>query len=110
MIYSCSSPLIRLALAPAHPYLNGALSSFLTGERVAQYNVSRRPTVWRPSPGRMRSRLRCRKEFMDTEPSWGLVTRAMGAAFEVQVGLRSLTCNTTGNLRKEAGRISSPVV
>src|SRR5438552_1621693 len=47
---------------------------------------------------------------MNTEPSWGLVIRAMGAAFVVQVGPRSLMCNTTGNLRKEAGRISSPVV
>src|SRR5438067_9230696 len=47
---------------------------------------------------------------MDTEPSWGLVIRAMGAAFEAQLGQRSLSCNTTGNLRKDAGRISSPVV
>jgi ribosome biogenesis GTPase len=47
---------------------------------------------------------------MPTEQNWGLVTRAIGAAFDVQVGDRTLTCNTTGNLRKEAGRISSPVV
>jgi ribosome biogenesis GTPase len=38
------------------------------------------------------------------------VTRAIGAAFEVQIEDRELTCNTTGNLRKQAGRISSPVV
>ena len=47
---------------------------------------------------------------MSTEPNWGLVIRATGAAFDVQVGALSLTCNTTGNLRKDAGRISSPVV
>src|SRR5712691_5605693 len=47
---------------------------------------------------------------MSTEPKWGLVIRATGAAFDVQVGSDSLTCNTTGNLRKDAGRISSPVV
>jgi len=47
---------------------------------------------------------------MPTEPIWGLVTRTIGAAFDVQIGARTLTCNTTGNLRKGAGRISSPVV
>jgi ribosome biogenesis GTPase len=47
---------------------------------------------------------------MPREQHWGLVTRAIGAAFDVQVGDRTVTCNTTGNLRKEAGRISSPVV
>lgn len=47
---------------------------------------------------------------MTTESTWGLVTRAIGAAFDVQMGARTLTCNTTGNLRKEAGRVSSPVV
>jgi ribosome biogenesis GTPase len=44
------------------------------------------------------------------EPEWGLVTRASGAAFEVSIGERTLTCNTTGNLRKQADRLSSPVV
>jgi ribosome biogenesis GTPase / thiamine phosphate phosphatase len=47
---------------------------------------------------------------MSTEPGWGLVIHAMGAAFVAQVGERALTCNTTGNIRKDAGRISSPVV
>jgi ribosome biogenesis GTPase len=47
---------------------------------------------------------------MPGEQHWGLVIRAIGAAFEVKVGDRILTCNTTGNLRKEAGRVSSPVV
>lgn len=47
---------------------------------------------------------------MPTEPTWGLVTRAIGAAFDVRTGTRTLTCVVTGNLRKDAGRISSPVV
>jgi ribosome biogenesis GTPase len=47
---------------------------------------------------------------MSTESGWGLVIHAMGAAFVVQLVERALTCNTTGNVRKEAGRISSPVV
>jgi ribosome biogenesis GTPase / thiamine phosphate phosphatase len=47
---------------------------------------------------------------MPTEPTWGLVTRAIGAAFDVQVATKTLSCNVTGNLRKDAGRISSPVV
>ena len=44
------------------------------------------------------------------EPEWGLVTHAMGASFGVEIGDRTLSCNTTGNLRKEADRLSSPVV
>jgi ribosome biogenesis GTPase len=47
---------------------------------------------------------------MLTEPEWGLVTHAMGASFGVEIGDRTLSCNTTGNLRKEADRLSSPVV
>lgn len=50
------------------------------------------------------------QESTAAEPQWGLVTRASGAAFEVAVGDRTLTCNTTGNLRKQADRLSSPVV
>jgi ribosome biogenesis GTPase len=47
---------------------------------------------------------------MGAEPQWGLVTRAIGAEFDVAVSGRTLTCNTTGNLRKQADRLSSPVV
>jgi ribosome biogenesis GTPase / thiamine phosphate phosphatase len=47
---------------------------------------------------------------MANEPVWGLVTHAIGAAFEVQIEDRTFTCNVTGNLRKGAGRLSSPVV
>jgi ribosome biogenesis GTPase len=50
------------------------------------------------------------KEFMQTESDWGLVTHAAGAAFVVQVAARTLSCTVTGNLRKGAGRVSSPVV
>src|SRR5262245_34792726 len=47
---------------------------------------------------------------MPAEPVWGLVTHAIGAAFDVEVGDRTIACNTTGNLRKGADRLSSPVV
>src|SRR5205823_12529697 len=40
----------------------------------------------------------------------GFVTHAIGASFEVRVEDRLLACNTTGNLRKQADRLSSPVV
>lgn len=49
-------------------------------------------------------------ELMPAQQSCGLVIQAIGAAFEVKVGVRTLSCTTTGNLRKRAGRISSPVV
>jgi ribosome biogenesis GTPase len=47
---------------------------------------------------------------MPVETEWGLVVHALGAAFAVQIGDKVLSCSTTGNLRKGADRLSSPVV
>src|SRR4051794_38179538 len=47
---------------------------------------------------------------MSEEPTWGLVIHALGVAFGVQVGERVLESRPTGNLRKAADGVSSPVV